>query len=209
MKVLRFNTDTGGLTYHRAINQLFIGLYVMQLYLAVLFFLVRDENGGFACIGQGAMMVLVLLCTWTYQNMLNQAYKPLLKQLPLLSEDQIRQPFQQRESELERPSWLTSARVKSIWSRFELITICFNQQLNPLSPRWLTPWRAFAHCPKAKTRDAVATKETLQIRPTCRMLALNFPQRRSTNLYTASTPSILHWISMALNLSKMLDPQNL
>jgi hypothetical protein len=42
--VSRFQLDTGGLLYPRAINQTFTGLYVMELCMIGLFFLVRDEN---------------------------------------------------------------------------------------------------------------------------------------------------------------------
>ena len=44
------------------------------------------------------------------------------------------------------------------------------------SPSWLTSWRAFVYSPKAKTRDAAATKRTLLIEPRSRMLALDFLQ---------------------------------
>lgn len=44
-----FRLDTGGLLFPRAINQLFVGLYVMELSLAGLFFLVRDESNFAAC----------------------------------------------------------------------------------------------------------------------------------------------------------------
>ena len=43
-KMSRFDVDTGGLIYSKVINQLFVGLYVMELYLTGLFFLVRDEH---------------------------------------------------------------------------------------------------------------------------------------------------------------------
>jgi hypothetical protein len=42
--VFRHTEDTGSLLYPRAINQNFIGLYVMELCLIGLFFLVRDDK---------------------------------------------------------------------------------------------------------------------------------------------------------------------
>ena len=87
VNVARFNTDTGGLIYPKAINQLFTGLYVMELYLIGLFFLVRDEQNRAACIGQGVIMIFVLCITIIYQTVLNHAYDPLLKSLPVMLSD--------------------------------------------------------------------------------------------------------------------------
>ncbi|KAL9129879.1 MAG: hypothetical protein Q9217_001779 [Psora testacea] len=80
-----FNLDTGGLVYHKAIQQLFVGLYVMEGYLALLFWLVRDENDKIACAGQGLIMIMAVLCTMIYQILLTQAYGPLLKHLPVMA----------------------------------------------------------------------------------------------------------------------------
>lgn len=87
MNVARFNTDTGGLIYPKAIKQLFTGLYVMEVYLIGLFFLVRDEQNQAACIGQGVIMIFVLCITIIYQTVLSHAYDPLLKSLPVMLSD--------------------------------------------------------------------------------------------------------------------------
>lgn len=84
LNVSRSNTDTGGLIYPKAINQLFTGLYVMELYLVGLFILVRDEQNRPACIGQGVIMVLVLCFTLVYQRLLTHAYGPLFQRLPVM-----------------------------------------------------------------------------------------------------------------------------
>ena len=76
--------DTGGLVYPKAINQLFVGLYVMELYLIGLFFLVRDENGRVACTGQGLIMIIATFLTAAYQVLLGQAFKPLSRHLPVV-----------------------------------------------------------------------------------------------------------------------------
>ena len=116
LNVSRFDLDTGGLVYPRAINQLFIGLYVMELYLIGLFFLVRDHRNQTACIEQGIIMVLALLCTGTYQILLNQAYQPLFMNLPAMLDNAT------DESTWKRPhepnvnsgliSWLILAKNK-------------------------------------------------------------------------------------------------
>ena len=83
-RISRSAVDTGGLVYYNAINHLFIGLYVMETYLALLFWLVRNEHNGVACPGQAIIMALLLLGTWFYQSLLNQAYRPLLDHLPVM-----------------------------------------------------------------------------------------------------------------------------
>lgn len=84
LTVSRFDTDTGGLIYPKAIKQLFTGLYVMELYLVGLFFLVRDTQNRPACIGQATIMILVFFLTLVYQLLLTQAYEPLLQSLPVM-----------------------------------------------------------------------------------------------------------------------------
>ena len=91
--VTKFRFDTGGLLYPTAINQLFTGLYVMELCLIGLFFLVRDaDNNGTAygtpCKIQGIIMIVVLILTFLYQWLLNGAFGPLLRYLPITLEDE-------------------------------------------------------------------------------------------------------------------------
>ena len=91
--VTKFRFDTGGLLYPTAINQLFTGLYLMELCLIGLFFLVRDaESDGTAygtpCKVQGIIMIVVLILTFLYQWLLNSAFGPLLRYLPITLEDE-------------------------------------------------------------------------------------------------------------------------
>ncbi|PWY68632.1 DUF221 domain protein [Aspergillus heteromorphus CBS 117.55] len=85
--VTKFRFDTGGLLFPRAINQLFTGLYVMEISLIGLFFLVRDEQGDVACEGQAIIMIVVLILTAGYQILLNDAFGPLFRYLPITLED--------------------------------------------------------------------------------------------------------------------------
>lgn len=95
--VTKFRFDTGGLLFPRAINQLFTGLYVMELCLIGLFFLVRDENGEVACKGQGICMIVVTVLTIGYQILLSDAFGPLIRYLPItLEEEAVR-----RDAEFE------------------------------------------------------------------------------------------------------------
>lgn len=91
--VTKFRFDTGGLLYPKAINQLFTGLYVMELCLIGLFFLVRDADPkgaavGTPCKGQAIIMIVVLFCTIIYQILLNRAFSPLFRYLPITLEDE-------------------------------------------------------------------------------------------------------------------------
>lgn len=86
--VTRFALDTGGLLYPRAINQTFTGLYVMEICMIGLFFLVRDENGKTACFVQAIIMIVATFLTVIYQFLLNRSFGPLFQHLPITFEDE-------------------------------------------------------------------------------------------------------------------------
>ena len=75
--------DGGGLFFPSAINQLFTGLYFMEICLIGLFFLVRDTEGHIACDAQGIIMAVVLIFTVLYQIWLMNHLAPLFKYAPL------------------------------------------------------------------------------------------------------------------------------
>lgn len=85
--VTRFTRDTGGLLYPNAINTTFTGLYVLEIVLIGLFFLVRDTNGNVACTGQAIGTIVLLMLTAGFQWLLNSAFAPLFKYLPITLED--------------------------------------------------------------------------------------------------------------------------
>merc|ERR1712000_510713 len=85
--VTRFTRDTGGLLYPNAINTTFVGLYVMEIALIGMFFLVRDSAGSVACSGQAIGMIIILILTAGYQLLLNEAFSPLFRYLPITLED--------------------------------------------------------------------------------------------------------------------------
>ena len=95
--VTKFRFDTGGLLFPTAINQLFTGLYVMELCLIGLFFLVRDvtinDKGeavgtGSPCKVQAILMIIALIFTVIYQYLLNSAFAPMFRYLPITLEDE-------------------------------------------------------------------------------------------------------------------------
>ncbi|KAE8383411.1 hypothetical protein BDV26DRAFT_138621 [Aspergillus bertholletiae] len=85
--VTKFRFDTGGLLFPKAINQLFTGVYFMEVSLIGLFFLVRDVQGTVACKGQAICMIVILILTVGYQLLLNDAFGPLIRYLPITLED--------------------------------------------------------------------------------------------------------------------------
>ena len=102
--VVNFRFDTGGLLFPQAINQLFTGIYVMEVCLIGLFFLVRDAQGRVACAPHGIIMIVATIFTVIFQYMLNQAFGPLLTYLPITLEDDaaIRDEEFAREQDAER-----------------------------------------------------------------------------------------------------------
>lgn len=86
--VTRFEVDTGGVLYPRAINQTFTGIYVMELCLAGLFFIVVDDQGNHTCTPHGIVMIVVLILTILYQILLNMSFSPLFRYLPITFEDE-------------------------------------------------------------------------------------------------------------------------
>ncbi|KAK7981623.1 hypothetical protein PG988_003861 [Apiospora saccharicola] len=86
--VNRLALDTGGILYPRAINQTFTGLYVMEICLIGLFFLVRDEKGELACWPQAIIMIVCTFLTALYQLLLNQSFGPMFRYLPITFEDE-------------------------------------------------------------------------------------------------------------------------
>jgi calcium permeable stress-gated cation channel len=91
--ITRFTQDTGGLLFPNAINQLFVGLYVMELCLFGLFLLVTNvqpdgqPSTDTPCQAQAIIMVVLLICTIIYQTLLNKSFGPLLRYLPITLED--------------------------------------------------------------------------------------------------------------------------
>ncbi|KAL7270544.1 hypothetical protein RUND412_006744 [Rhizina undulata] len=79
--------DTGGILFPRAINQLFTGIYVLEVCLIGLFLLVRDSQGRVACLPHAMVMVVVTIGSVAYQFTLNSAFGPLLTYLPITLED--------------------------------------------------------------------------------------------------------------------------
>ncbi|KAG6006297.1 hypothetical protein E4U21_007179 [Claviceps maximensis] len=100
--VNRFENDTGGVLYPRAINQTFTGLYFMELCLAGLFFIVVDEQNETPCFTHGVIMLVLCVLTIGFQVMLNKSFSPLFRYLPITFEDEavLRDKALQREQDI-------------------------------------------------------------------------------------------------------------
>ncbi|CAK3979552.1 hypothetical protein DOTSEDRAFT_69155 [Lecanosticta acicola] len=86
--VFQFRNDTGGLLFPTAINQLFTGVYVLELCMIGLFFTLTDAHGNLETVPQAVIMIFVLVSSMLYQYLLNQAFKPLFQYLPITLEDE-------------------------------------------------------------------------------------------------------------------------
>ena len=70
MYVYDLVTDTGGLSFPKAIQQIFVGVYFLELSLTGLFFLVRKPDGsGVPCKVQAILMIVLLVLTIVFQTL--------------------------------------------------------------------------------------------------------------------------------------------
>ncbi|KAH7068142.1 hypothetical protein BKA63DRAFT_451362 [Paraphoma chrysanthemicola] len=86
--------ETNGLIFPKAVNQLFTGLYFLQLCLIGLFFLQDDKS----CVPHAIIMIVTLGFTVLYQIVLNRAFGPLFTYLPITFEDEA----VERDEEFQR-----------------------------------------------------------------------------------------------------------
>ncbi|SRR5258708_29502534 len=93
------SSDTGGLFFPKAINHIFVGLYVQQLCLCALFFLAENEKHQPNAIPEGALMVVLIIFSVSivqrpielfshttqafFHHTIRNSYGPLIKALPL------------------------------------------------------------------------------------------------------------------------------
>ena len=103
-------TDTGGLFFPKALQHLFVGMYVEQVCVAALFFLSQDQNKHPNAVPEGALMIVLIVFTVCgrpsplticftivivqafYHIIINNSYGPLEKALPLTLADKMYNP---------------------------------------------------------------------------------------------------------------------
>ncbi|KAF5356746.1 hypothetical protein D9756_006681 [Leucocoprinus leucothites] len=81
------SSDTGGLFFPKAIQHLFVGLYIEEICLCGLFFLYR-------AIPHGILMVILIAVTAGFNIMIKNSYGPLLYALPLTLKDKTYSPVE-------------------------------------------------------------------------------------------------------------------
>jgi len=104
--VVRPRYRHGGQLYPTALEQLFTGLYVLELCCAGLFLLNRGGNNVFSCIGQAVITIVTLGCTAIFQLFLRQGFRPLLSQKPF---PPAQQDYRGAKSSLDEPDRSKSA----------------------------------------------------------------------------------------------------
>ena len=57
------DSDSGGLFFPKAIQHIFVGLYVQQICLCALFFLAQNEHGLPSAIPEGSILILLIVLT--------------------------------------------------------------------------------------------------------------------------------------------------
>lgn len=104
--------DTGGLFFPKAITHIFVGLYVEEICLCALFFLQQDSHGKPSCIGEGALMIVLIVITAGFHMIMNDSYGPLLHALPLSLVDRESQDDVNRSTDDLRNSIDESAPLR-------------------------------------------------------------------------------------------------
>lgn len=77
------SADTGGLFFPKAIQHVFVGMYIQQLCLCALFFLVTNPNGKRGALPEGVLMIVLIVLTAGFHAIINSSFGPLTKALPL------------------------------------------------------------------------------------------------------------------------------
>ncbi|KAK3648733.1 hypothetical protein LTR56_001006 [Elasticomyces elasticus] len=85
--VQRNKVDTFGALFEGALSQLFAGVYILEITLIGLFFLVRNTNDNVVATPQAIIMIIALAFTAAYHYILEHALCPLYELLPVTLED--------------------------------------------------------------------------------------------------------------------------
>ncbi|TFY51653.1 hypothetical protein EVJ58_g10451 [Rhodofomes roseus] len=82
------STESGGRFFPKAMQHIFVGLYIEEICLAALFFLARDQDGKASAVPEGALMIVLVVFTAFFHLILDNSYDPLIHVLPLTLADQ-------------------------------------------------------------------------------------------------------------------------
>ncbi|KAF9067098.1 hypothetical protein BDP27DRAFT_1329517 [Rhodocollybia butyracea] len=104
------SADTGGLFFPKAVQHIFVGLYVQQICLAGLFFLAQNPTTKKQlAIPEGALMIVLIILTVFFHIIINNMYNPLEHALPLSMVDKMYQ--EEEPSSVDRGEG--SSRIRS------------------------------------------------------------------------------------------------
>jgi hypothetical protein len=73
--------------FNQALSQVMAGVYVLEVTLIGLFFLVRNEENKVSCEGQAIIMIIALVLTAAYHYILESSLSPLYELVPVTLED--------------------------------------------------------------------------------------------------------------------------
>ena len=91
-------SETGGLFFPKAIQHIFVGLYIQQICLAALFFLARDQNKEASAVPEGALTIVLLGLTAFFHVIITNSYGPLTEFLPLTLADMTHKSADDRKA---------------------------------------------------------------------------------------------------------------
>jgi hypothetical protein len=76
------SADTGGLFFPKAIQHVFVGMYIQQICLCTLFLLAQNDSKPSA-IPEAALMIILIAITAFYHTVINDSFGPLVRALSL------------------------------------------------------------------------------------------------------------------------------
>ena len=120
--VQRNKVDTHGLLFEKALSQIFAGVYVLEVTLIGLFFLVRNMENNVACTAQAIIMIVALVLTAAYHYVLETTLHPLYELLPVTLEDKAADAERERFKSINesRPSQSRPSEEPSEYQRNEV-----------------------------------------------------------------------------------------
>ncbi|KAI0918583.1 hypothetical protein AcV5_002534 [Taiwanofungus camphoratus] len=83
------SSETGGRFFPKAIQHVFVGMYLQQICLAALFFLAQNDAHHPSAVPEGALMVVLIAFTAFFNMIINNSYGPLIEYLPLTLADKM------------------------------------------------------------------------------------------------------------------------
>ncbi|OQO00755.1 hypothetical protein B0A48_13246 [Cryoendolithus antarcticus] len=97
--VQRNKVDTYGALFENALTQLLAGIYILEITLIGLFFLVRNSDDNLAATSQAIIMIVALILTAGFHYLHERLLSPLYELLPVTLED--------KAADAERKMYLT------------------------------------------------------------------------------------------------------